>query len=212
MPNPESRQVFAKIDRGPAPNDGGKDPGGMERDPEDQDDPDPDEDPEPEKKYSDADLDAILQQKMARERKKIERQVRESIAKENEAAQTEAKKLEGMTELQRAQHEARRLRAENEALKAEQNLGEQMSIARRELSEAGISMGDDLLSMFVDAEAEKTANAIDRIKELWPKAINEAVQRELKRTPPKAGHEGGGKSYGASFADRYNKQMIGGKE
>lgn len=212
MPNPNSRQKFANLDHGSGAPEGsdqveeageGRDQGGEDGS---------DVDPEPEKKYSDADLDAILQQKMARERKKIERQVRESIVKESEEAETEAKKLEGMTELQRAQHEARRLRAENEALKAEQNLGEQMAIARRELSEAGISMGDDLLSMFVDAEAEKTANAIDRIKELWPKAINEAVQRELKRTPPKAGHEGGGKSYGASFADRYNKQMIGGKE
>lgn len=211
MPNPDSRQKFADLDHGSGENadiDGahvqqGEHEDGEETGEEQQD--------EPEKKYTDAELDTILQRKMARERQKIEKQVRESIAKENEDARTEAKKLEGMTELQRAQHEARMLREENDALKAEQNLSEQMAIARRELSSAGISLGDDLLSMFVGAEAEKTSAAIDRIKELWPKAINEAVQRELRRTPPDAARNAATKSYGASFAEKYSKKMIGGK-
>ena len=165
-----------------------------------------------EKKYSDADVDGIVSKRLAREREKMEREIRASIDKQQEDKHTEAEKLANMTELQKAQYEARKLKAEKEALEAERDLSQQMAIARHELSEANIAMPDELLSMFVSPEAEKTSAAIDKLKELMPKFINEAVQRELKRTPPKnpdAG--GGGKSFGASFAEEYSKQKNGGK-
>lgn len=165
-----------------------------------------------EAKYTDADVDGMIQSRLARERAKIEREVREQLAKEANDAQTQAQKLENMTELQRAQYEAKQLKAKNEALEAERDLSRQMAIARRELSDAGISMGDDLLSMFVAADAEKTGAAIDRIKELWPKAVNEAVQKELKRTTPPASQGGSQTSFGASFAKQYTKTMNGGNK
>lgn len=165
-----------------------------------------------EAKYTDADMDAIVSKRLERERAKLERKIRASIAEETEQKQTEAEKLANMTELQRAQYEARRLKAEKEALEAERDLSRQMSIARKELSDAGIILGDELLEMFVSAEAEKTGAAIDRIKELWPKAVNDAVHAELKRTPPSAEKPPAKKSYGTSYAERYNKQKNGGTE
>ena len=68
--------------------------------------------------------------------------------------------------------------------------------------------------MFVSPDAEKTGAAIDQLKELWPKAVNEAVQQELKRTPPAADKMPGQKSYGATFAEQYSNSKIknGGKE
>lgn len=165
-----------------------------------------------ETKYTDADVDGIVSKRLAREREKMEREIREEIAKEADDKRTEAEKLANMTELQRAQYEAKQLKAEKEALEAERDLSQQMSIARKELSEAGITLGDELLEMFVSAEAEKTGAAIDKIKELWPKAVNDAVHAELKRTPPSAEKPPAKKSYGTSYAEKYSKQKNGGTE
>ena len=165
-----------------------------------------------EKKYTDADMDGIVSKRLAREREKMEREIREAIAKEADDKRTEAEKLANMTELQRAQYEAKQIKAENDALKAERDYSQQMAIARHELSEAGINLPDELLSMFVSSEAEKTSAAIDKLKELMPKFINDAVQDKLKRTPPQAENNGGSKSFGASFAEQYSKQKNGGNQ
>lgn len=162
----------------------------------------------PELKYSDADVDGILEKRLARERAKMEREIRKQIEEEAVKEQTEAQKLENMTELQRARYEAQQIKAENEALKQERDLSQQTAIARRELSAAGIDLGDDLLAMFVSADAEKTGAAIDQLKELWPKALNEAVQKQLRREPPAADTKPGAKSFGAEFAEQYSKSKV----
>lgn len=163
---------------------------------------------EAEPKYTDADVDAIVQRRLARDRAQIEREVRKQIEDEAQNKQTEAQKLENMTELQRAQYEAKKLKAEKEELERERDLSQQTAIARRELASAGINLGDDLLAMFVSADAEKTGKAIDQLKELWPEAVNEAVQRQLKRDIPKAEPKQGEMSYGASFAEKYSQSKV----
>ena len=121
-----------------------------------------------------------------------------------------------MTELQRAKYEAKKLKAENDALVKERDLSKQTAIARRELAAADINLGDDLLTIFVSADADKTSAAIDQIKELWPKAVNEAVQRQLKREIPKADPKPSEVSFGAKFAQQYSQTKTanqnGGKE
>lgn len=159
-------------------------------------------------KYTDDDLDEIIQKRLARERDKMEREIRKQIEDEGARKQTEAQKLENMTELQKAQYEAKKLKEEKEALERERDLSNQMAIARRELAAVDINLGDELLAMFVSADAEKTSAAIDQIKELMPKVINEAVQKKLRRDLP-AGEQGqGGKSYGAEFAKSYTKSKT----
>ena len=159
-------------------------------------------------KYTDTDVDEIVKKRLARERAQIEREVRKQIEDEAASKQTEAQKLENMTELQKAQYEAKKLKEEKEALEAERDLNQQTAIARRELSAAGINLGDDLLAMFVSPDAEKTGKAIDQLKELWPAAVNEAVQAKLRRNPPKADPGGDGKSFGAEFAESYTQSKI----
>lgn len=161
---------------------------------------------------TDEEVDAIVEKRLARERAKIRKEIREELEKEQQAKQTEAKKLEDMTELQRAQHEAKMLREENEALELERDLAKQMTIARRELADAGIVLNDDLLSMFVSPEAEKTNVAIDSLKDLFPKAVNAAVEKALKRTPPPAENNSPTTSFAASFAEEYSQNMNGGKK
>lgn len=159
-------------------------------------------------KYTDEDVNGIVEKRLARERAKMEREIRKQIEDEAATKQTEAQKLENMTELQKAQYEIEKVKAEKEALEAERDLNQQTAIARRELSAAGINLGDDLLSMFVSADAEETGKAIDQLKELWPKAVNDAVQAKLRRDPPPADRDHGSKSFGAEFAEKYTKSKT----
>lgn len=161
---------------------------------------------------TDAEVDAIVEKRLARERAKMEREIRQQIANEAETKQTEAEKLKSMTALQRAEYEADKLKKELKEKQSQIDLSEQTAIARNELASAGIVLGDKLLSMFVSPEAEKTSAAIDELKELWPKAVNDAVQKELKRDIPDAAKAPGQKSFGASFAEQYTKSKNGGKE
>ena len=170
------------------------------------------EDKETSKTYTDEEVNAIVEKRLARERAKIEKAAREQAEKDAKSEEDEAERLKGMTELQKAQYEAKKLKEENDALKSEQNLSKQMAVARKELSEAGISLGDELLSIFVSPEAEKTNDALESIKKLWPEALNKAVQDALKRTPPPAEKKPGETSFGATYAKNYSEKMNGGKK
>lgn len=171
-------------------------------------------DPKPSgKTYTDDEVNAIVQQKLARESKKLERRIREELAQQADDKRSEAEKLAGMNDLQRAQYELKKAQGEKAELERRINLSEQMGVARSELKAAGIDLGDELLSMFVTEKADDTNAAISKIKELFPKAVNAAVQEALKRQPPKDG--AGSKpqqSYGAKFASDYSNRMNGGKK
>lgn len=168
-------------------------------------------DPRDEKKYSDAELDDIIAKKLASKRAAWEKEFRAQLEKEKDDGVSEAEKLKGMTDLQRAQYEAQKYKKELEEKQAHIDFAEQMSIARSELSDAGITFGDELLSMFVSPDADKTMSAIEKLKELWPNELNAAVQNALKRTPPAAETNPAQKSYGTEYAEKYNQKMNGGK-
>lgn len=164
------------------------------------------------KTYTDADVDEIVKKRISRERAQIEKQIREQIKQEADDQRSEAEKLAGMNDLQRAQYALEKANAEKAALERRINLSEQMGVARAELKAAGIDLGDELLSMFVTEKADDTNAAISKIKELFPKAVDAAVQEALKRQPPKAGSESKPQSFGASFAAAYSNRMNGGKK
>lgn len=164
------------------------------------------------KTYTDADVDEIVKKRISRERAQIEKQIREQIKQEADDQRSEAEKLAGMNDLQRAQYALEKANAEKAALERRINLSEQMGVARSELKAAGIDLGDELLSMFVTEKADDTNAAISKIKELFPKAVDAAVQEALKRQPPKAGSEDKSQSFGASFAAAYSNRMNGGKK
>lgn len=142
------------------------------------------------KTYTDADVDEIVKKRISRERAQIEKQIREQIKQEADDQRSEAEKLAGMNDLQRAQYALEKANAEKAALERRINLSEQMGVARAELKAAGIDLGDELLSMFVTEKADDTNAAISKIKELFPKAVDAAVQEALKRQPPQGGQRG----------------------
>ena len=157
-------------------------------------------------------MDEIVKKRISRERAQIEKQIREQIKQEADDQRSEAEKLAGMNDLQRAQYALEKANAEKAALERRINLSEQMGVARAELKAAGIDLGDELLSMFVTEKADDTNAAISKIKELFPKAVDAAVREALKREPPKTGGEGKPQSFGASFAAAYSNRMNGGKK
>lgn len=166
---------------------------------------DRDGDSEPEPKYTDADMDAIVKKRIARERKTIEAEIRKQIEQEAQAKKSEADKLKDMTELQKAQYAAKKLEEEKAALQNKLDLREQTDIARAELASAGINLGDDLLAMFVSEDAEVTSAAIDKLKELFPKAVDEGVQNALKRKTPTADTKPSEGSWAADYAKKYTQ-------
>lgn len=168
-------------------------------------------DPQNEKKYSDAELDDLIAKKLASKKAAWEKEFRAKLEKEQNEGITEAEKLKNMTELQRAQYEAKKVQREKEELQERIDFAEQMSIARSELSGAGITFSDELLSMFVSSDADMTMGAIDKLKELWPKELDAAVKNALKRTPPAAEGDPTQPSFGTSYAEQYNQKMNGGK-
>jgi len=158
-------------------------------------------------KYTDDDLDRIVARITAKERSKAEQKVKEETDK-----LTEAQKLANMNELQKATYEKEKAEARIAELEAEKNLQDQMGVARAELAGANINLPDELLTIFVSPKADETSAAIAKIKELFPKAVDKAVQEALKRqAPPADSSQGGEKSFGATFAEQYSKKMNGGK-
>lgn len=128
---------------------------------------------EPEKKYSDEDLDAIISQKFAKWREKQEKEI------------SEAKKLAEMDAQQKAEYERDKLQKKLEALEREITLNEMGRTARGMLSERGVNLSDDLVSILITDEAESTKANVDAFVELFNGAVEAAVTEKLKSGTPK---------------------------
>lgn len=131
-----------------------------------------------EKKYSDADLDRIINKKFAAWQEKKQKEVEE------------AEKLAKMSEQEKAKYERDEVKKELEALKKEKALAEMSKTARKLLSEKNITVPDELLSMMVTTDATETKTAIDSFAKLFTDAVESAVKERLKGEPPKKGSGG----------------------
>ena len=141
-------------------------------------DPKPKDPKPPELKYSDADLDKILNQKFAEWQKKQQKAI------------DEAKKLAEMDAQERAEHERDELQKELDALKKKDSLSEMTKTARKMLSDEGVRVPDEVLAMIVNTDAEKTKSAVDAFGKVFKDAVESAVKEKLKGNPPKKGDGG----------------------
>lgn len=162
-----------------------------------------------EKKYTDAEVNELITRKFGELSAKLEKKYADQLKAEKDKL-TEAQKLEKMNEDEKANYKAEQLQKRIDELEREKNLSEQMTVARKTLKEANIAVSDELLSAFVTPDAETTKKAVDSFKEMYTRDLNAAVQDALKRTPPKADPQtpGGGKSFGALYAEKTNKQRV----
>lgn len=132
-----------------------------------------------ESKYTDEDLDRVINQKFAEWQKKQQKAV------------DEAAKLAKMDAQQKAEYERDQLQKELDALKKKDSLSEMTKTARKMLSDKGVTVNDDVLAMLVNTNAEETKAAVDAFATAFSAAVEAAVKERLKGNPPKKGSGGG---------------------
>lgn len=131
-----------------------------------------------EKKYTDKEVDDLIERKFAEWQKKQEKQ---------RIKQDEAERLKNMSEQERKDHEMEELRKQVDALQRRDAMSKMAATARNMLKEKGISVGDDLISLMISDDADTTKKSVDTFIEAFQDAVNRAVKDALKGEPPKAG-------------------------
>ena len=139
------------------------------------DDPEPGTDPKSVPKYTDEDLDRIFDKKFAKMMEKHQKEL------------DEAKRLTEMNAQERAEHENKKLQEQVQELLRKEAISEMSKSARAMLSEKNINIGDDLLSILVSEDADKTKKSVENFISLFEAVVNRAVKDALKGEPPKAG-------------------------
>ena len=129
-------------------------------------------------KYSDKDLDEIIGKKFAKWEEKKQKEI------------DEAQKLASMDAKQKAEYERDQMKKELDEYKRKASLAEMSKTARKILSDDGITVSDELLSLLVTTDAEKTKAAVDGFKTAFKDAVENAVKEKLKGEPPKKGSGG----------------------
>lgn len=136
--------------------------------------PEPKGDEKPaEKMLPQSEVNRIVQETIAKERKKAEE------------ARTEAEKLAKMTEQQRMQHEADKREAELTKREAELTRRELRAQAAQTLAEKNLPIC--LLEVLDYANADACSKSIDATRAAWNLAVQAGVEERLKGKPPKAG-------------------------
>lgn len=126
-------------------------------------------------KYTDADVDEILNKKFAK------------WQAQQEKAVSEAKKLAEMNATQKAEYQRDQLQKEVDELKKQAAISEMLKTSRKMLSDSGINVPDELLSVLVTADAEETKAAVDGFAKAFKDALEAEVKNRLKGEPPRKG-------------------------
>src|SRR5699024_12061337 len=122
---------------------------------------------EPEKKYTDEDVNKIIDRKFAEWEKKQSK------------AKSEAEKLAGMNAEQKEKYENEQLKKQVEELLRKDALGKMAAVARGMLGEKNISVSDDLIEMLISDDAEKTKSSVDSFINAFQSAVEKAVKDAL---------------------------------
>lgn len=171
---PFNLQLFAE-DGG----DGGDD--GSDDGSDGSDDGDDDHGDEPEKKYTDADIDKIVKERLARERKAAEKKARQ---------QAEAEKLKNMTAAEKRDAEFEEMKARLATLEAEKNQASMLSTASDILKDAGIVVSSKLVGHLIAETADETKANVDEFVKLYNDAVNKGIKAAMKAAgsnPKKSG-------------------------
>lgn len=128
-----------------------------------------------EKKYTDKDVDELINKKFAEWSKKKDKEV------------SEAQKLAEMNAQERAEYERDQLKKKLDELERKDTIAEMSKTARKMLSDDDINVSDDLLSLLVTTDAEETKRAVKAFSSLFKEAVKTAVADALKGSAPKTG-------------------------
>lgn len=100
---------------------------------------------------------------------------------------TEAEKLAQMSREERAEYRSKQLEKELASYKEREAVAEMSKTARKMLSDSGISISDELLSVMVTTDAEETKNAVEGFINAFNEAVEAAVKDRVKGNPPRKG-------------------------
>lgn len=136
----------------------------------------------PQAKYTDADVDAIINKKFASWQEKQDKAIADAVAKVEEA-----NRLAQMNDKEKADHERKQMEDELASLKAEKAHATMMTTARNMLKADGLTMPDEIVSVLVTDTAEATSEAVKAFSGMFQKAVDEAVKAKLAGSEPKRG-------------------------
>ena len=129
-----------------------------------------------EKKYTDKDVDAIVNKRFAKWKTEQEQAVK--------SAKEEAEKLAKMNAEQKQNYEIEKLQKENEKLKQEAAKVELSRSATGILAEKGIEATQDVLDFVVGNDADDTNAKIDKLVKIVESQLKKAeIARETGTTP-----------------------------
>lgn len=134
---------------------------------------------ENEKKYTDEDLDALIEKKFSKWKKAEEKRV------------SEAARLAEMNAQQRAEYERDQYKQEIEQLRAESERRKMETTAIEMLGEHGVNVSQKLVSGLVSTDAATTKENISLFAEAFNEAVESAVNDRIKSAPPKKFGGGG---------------------
>lgn len=137
---------------------------------------------EPQAKYTDADVDEIINKKFASWQAKQDKAIADAVAKVEEA-----NRLAQMNDKEKADHERKQMEDELASLKAEKAHATMMTTARNMLKADGLTIPDEIVSVLVTDTAEGTADAVKAFSGLFQKAVDDAVKSKLAGSEPKRG-------------------------
>ncbi len=135
----------------------------------------PKQDNKQQPKYTDADVDEIVSKRLAKWEK-------QQAAKVEEAA-----KLAEMNAQQKAEYERDKVQKELDEYKRRDTVNAMVAESRRQLSEQGITVSDDILARLVGETAEETKASVDAFSAAFTAAVEDAVKKQLAGKAPAAG-------------------------
>ena len=135
----------------------------------------PKQDNKQQPKYTDADVDEIVSKRLAKWEK-------QQAAKVEEAA-----RLAEMNAQQKAEYERDKVQKELDEYKRRDTVNAMVAESRRQLSEQGIAVSDDILARLVGETAEETKASVDAFSTAFTAAVEDAVKKQLAGKAPAAG-------------------------
>lgn len=145
-----------------------------------------------EKTFSQAEVDAMVQSRLAREKEKMSKSLRieieEDVRNQIKSEASEANKLKKMDEDQRRKYELDKRDQEIKELKAKLNRSEMEHVATDLLSKKGIVADSDTLEFVVAEDAETTQTNIDRFVDLINKKAQANRREDFDVPEPKSGN------------------------
>lgn len=128
-----------------------------------------------EKKYTDAEVDAIVERKFKAWSEKKNREI------------SEAQRLAEMNAQQKAEYERDRANKELAELRRMNAMAEMEKAAREMLAAKDVRVSDAVLTALVREDAQTTKAAVDGFAEAFSAAVEKAVADKLRTTLPRAG-------------------------